>query len=188
MGCGTLSQYSENLTAISGRAVGTSPIITKGFLFKGWFTDAACTIPADASLVDENNKLLPVKADDEIWTATTYYAKFVAETTSLTITTTGAKSEDGQSFLFRVEGKDGTDTEGVDLTVAVHGNDSVTVRELPAGDYTVSEVSGWAWRYADTDDKELTLEYSETPTEVTFGCNRDEVKWLDGNSFVSNIF
>lgn len=187
-GCGTLSQYSENLNAISGRAVGTTPTVSKGFIFMGWFSDAACTVPVDSSLVDENNKLLPIKDENSIWTSTTYYAKYNAERSSLTITTTNAYVKDSQSFLFRVVGKEGTDTEGVNLTVAIHGNDSVTVNELPIGDYTISEISGWAWRYADSDAQSLTLEYSETPSVVTFVCNRDKVKWLDGNAKVKNLF
>lgn len=187
--CGALSQYSENLTAFSGEANGSTPIAAKGFAFIGWFNDHSCSSPVSDTLVDANGKLSPVKTANEIWSNITYYAKFISLKTDLKITASSAAVSDEQSFIFKISGKAGTDTEKINLTIAVNGNASATVTDLPLGEYTITELSGWSWRYApDSAIKSLILEYSETPTEIIFSHTRTNGKWLDGNAFVDNIF
>lgn len=188
-GCGALSQYSENVTAISGSPNGSTPIVNKGFLFRGWYTDAACTRPVDAAWVGADGRLSPQKTGS-IWTAATYYAKFTALETDLTITTKSTAAIDAdQVFLFRIKGKDGTDTAGIDLTVTVVGNGSVTVTKLPTGDYTVTELTDWSWRYENgTAQREITLEYTEDTNELVYDNNRPNGKWLDGNAVRDNRF
>ena len=179
-GCGSLSQYSENITAVNGIPNGSAPIVSKGFLFRGWYLDAACTKPVDSSWVSSNNELIPQKTES-IWTATTYYAKFAAMETDLTITTKSTAAIDAnQVFLFTIQGKEGTDTAGVNLTVTVVGNGSVTVTKLPTGDYTVTELSDWSWRYENsTAQREITLEYTEGTNELVYDNSREHGKWLD---------
>ena len=48
-----------------------------------------------------------------------------------------ASSNADQVFIFNVKGKAGTESAGIDLTVTVVGNDSVTITKLPTGSYTV---------------------------------------------------
>lgn len=190
MGCGVLSQYSENITAISGVSNGSAPIINKGFLFVGWYTDSDCTKPVNPSWVDGNtNKLVPDKTG-AVWSAATYYAKFIALETDLTITTKSTSATDsGQVFIFNIKGKDGTDTKDINLTVTVVGNDSVTVTKLPTGDYTVTELTDWSWRYENSSPKrEITLQYHEGSNEMIFDNSRENGKWLDDNSHKDNRF
>jgi len=189
-GCGSLSQMSQNVQAISGVASGSVPAAAEGFAFMGWYMDAACTVPVPEGWVDAaTNKLTPVKPG-AVWRDATYFAKMVALETDLTIGVQGADARDTlQSFLFRIVGKEGTETAGVDLTVAITGNGSVTVTKLPTGQYTVTELTSWAWRY-DTAEavKELTLEYRENGTTVVFETARETGKWLDGNAANTNLF
>lgn len=189
VGCGSLSQYSENIAAVNGIPNGSAPIVSKGFLFRGWYLDAACTKPVDPSWVNGNNELIPRKTGS-IWTATTYYAKFAAMETDLTITTKSTAAIDAnQVFLFTIRGKEGTDTAGVNLTVTVVGNGSVTVTKLPTGDYTVTELTDWSWRYENsTAQREITLEYTEGTNELVYDNSREHGKWLDGNTVKDNRF
>lgn len=110
------------------------------------------------------------------------------ETCTLTISKTGSQPVDeNQTFQFRVTGAD-TDTRGVDLIVTVHGNSSITLADLPAGKYTVRELTDWSWRYEpDSMTKEVTLASGEEKT-VPFANTRVKTQWLDGGHYLDNRF
>lgn len=188
-GCGRLSMYSDNISSISGKPNGSFPILSSGFIFAGWFTDAQCTTPVEASWVNGDNKLVPQKTG-QAWSDATYYAKFEALETDLTITTKSTDPIDAnQVFIFNIKGKEGTDTEGVDLTVTVVGNGSVTIEKLKTGEYTVTELTDWSWRYEnDEAQREITLEYTGGTNEIIFDNSRENGKWLDGNAVKDNRF
>ena len=187
-GCGSLSQTSQNIKAISGVPDGSMPYVSDGFFFAGWYLDAACTIPVPASWVNaDTNRLVPAKTGD-VWTDTTYYAKVISMETNLTIRVNGADNRDSQqSFLFRVVGTD-DNTKGVDLTVSVLGNGSVTITQLPTGNYTITELTDWSWRYDADASRTVALEYAENGTEIVFEQNRSNGLWLDGNADNTNLF
>ena len=189
-GCGVLTQYGENLTAISGETTGSAPILADGFVFLGWFTDPECTIPVEESWVDRTTGAMIPRKQGSVWTAATYYAKFTALETDLTLTTRSTAAIDAnQAFLFRIRGKAGTDTGEIDLTVTVVGNGSTTVTGLPTGDYTVTELTDWSWRYEnDTAQREITLEYNNRANELIYDNSRQHDKWLDGNAVSDNRF
>ena len=103
----------------------------------------------------------------------------------LTIKKSGANeaADPGQSFLFTVTGPDNYSTE-----VIIVGNDSVTLKNLKIGTYTVTENTGWSWRYTpDKESKEITLKANEK-NEVTINNTRDKDQWLDGNVSTDNKF
>ena len=54
---------------------------------------------------------------------------------------------------------------------------------------TVTELVDWAWRYG-TDEgvKSITLDVDQSKNVITFTNTREDVNWLDGNSYVQNIF
>ncbi len=191
-GCGTLSQYSENVTAISGVANGSVPTPSAGYHFVGWFLDTAGTMPVNSSWVDPvTNKFTPQKASDAVWVDNqTYYARFDPDNTDFTISTLGTQSADSdQAFIFRIVGVSGTETENIDIIVSIIGNGSVTVAKLPVGKYTVSELTDWSWRY-DTalPSREVTLSVNISSNTVSFNNSRSNDKWLDGNSISTNVF
>ena len=185
--CGSLTMESENLPAISGQPNGSAPLVRNGFVFLGWYTDPDCTNPVDSGWVDSNNLLKPQKTGD-VWKAATYYAKFEALETELTITTKSTMDED-QVFIFRIQGKADTMTAGIDLTVAVAGGSSVTVTKLPVGSYTVSEMTDWSWRYENAEAvREITATYGNGTNEIVYDNSRENGKWLDGNASNDNQF
>ena len=201
VGSGKVSIGSENVLVISGPVNGSIPTPDDGYKFVGWYLDEVCTIPVDSSWIDSNTgKILPQKNADRLYEEDIYYAKFEANNTDLTIKKSYPENADysidvNQTFFFKVTG------DGVDLTVSVHGSGSVTVSGLkPGKDYTVTEITDWAWRYSfesvstgleHTDVSngvKVTLKTDAALNEITFTNKRAEEKWLDGDSFKVNKF
>jgi len=186
-GCGSLTLESENMHAISGEPTGSKPLIPNGFVFVGWFTDPDCKNPVVSSWVDSDNLLKPQKTSN-VWKSVTYYAKIETLETELTITTKFTVDAD-QVFIFRVQGKSGTETAGIDLTLTVVGDNSVTVTKLPVGNYTVSELTDWSWRYENAYAvREVNLAYNDGKNEIVYENSRENPKWLDGNAAKDNQF
>lgn len=114
--------------------------------------------------------------------------------TSLVIEKAGWEAIDpNQSFLFHVEGED------VDLIVTVHGNNPTTINGLKVGgEYTVTELTNWSWRYVYTSYSTSLSHESVTNgakvvletdgNEITFTNTREENKWLDGDYWLDNLF
>ena len=196
-GCGTLDNYQETqLKVVTGTVKGSLPTAADDYRFVGWYKDADCTELVDASWIVDN-KLTPAKTanigtDTEgapimAYEGATYYAKFERATGSLTITKTGyskyASLDPNQSFLFTVSGGG---LNGQTIEVVIHGNGSVTIQDLPCGEYTVTENTAWSWRYTpDSNGKTANVTGGETKT-VTFNNDRKKDKWLDGNAYCDN--
>ena len=189
-GCGSLSQESENVTAKSGQPDGSTPYINKGFTFVGWFMDQDCTTPVNAEWVDAETHTLKPQKTQSVWHATTYYAMFAALETDLTITTKSTPTVDAdQVFIFNIKGKADTDVQDINLFVTVQGNSSVIVTKLPVGEYTVTELVDWSWRYDNSAAaKEIKLAYNNGLNEIVFDNSRNNGKWLDGNAVKDNQF
>lgn len=104
--------------------------------------------------------------------------------TTLTIQKKGWETiDENQSFLFDVTGPD-----GYSKRVVIKGSGSVTIKGLEIGTYTVTEVTGWSWRYTpDSETKLITLK-ATGENSVTFANTRSSTKWLDGNAYRKNEF
>ena len=188
-GCGTLDNYQEaQLKVTTGVVEGSTPTAAEGCKFVGWYKDKDCTQPVDESWVT-NDKLTPDKTKDlgnnvKGYEAATYYAKFEYDVADLTITKQGWQNiDENQSFLFDVTGPNGYSTR-----VAIKGNDSVTITGLKIGEYTVTEVTSWSWRYtANSSPQSIELKPAVT-NAVTFVNTRSNHKWLGGDAYTKNIF
>lgn len=110
--------------------------------------------------------------------------------TTLTIQKRGCEDiDENQTFLFHVKGSS-TDpnTKDIDLTVTVHGNGQTTVTDLPVGEYTVTEETGWSWRYTPDVGADRTFEASIGGTNLVYQNSRTQTKWLDGDNYSVNHF
>lgn len=188
-GCGTVSPKSESLKVVSGKANGSTASANDDFRFVGWYKDKACTDSVDSDLVDGNNKFIPAKVDGKNVSAT-YYAKFEYNNTDLSITKkVSGTMDENQSFMFRVKGDSNDErTKDIDVTVTIHGEGTVTVKDLPVGKYTVTELTEWSWRYTpDKTAKDITLKASGG-NSLTFTNTREKTNWLNGSSWCKNKF
>lgn len=110
--------------------------------------------------------------------------------TTLTIQKQGCEEiDENQTFLFHVKGSP-TDpnTKDIDLTVTVHGNGQTTVTDLPVGNYTVTEETGWSWRYTPDGGADRTFKAAIGGTNLVYQNNRTQTQWLDGDNYSVNHF
>ena len=199
-GCGTLDNYSESVKAVNGQPNGSTPTTNEGFKFVGWYTDAACTGKVATDWVSDN-KLTPHKTKNYGteqnpvmgYEAATYYAKFEYDLTDLTITKKWNSKDDScykQDTIFIVKGK-GLPEDG--LRVVIPRNESsVTITGLTVGQtYTVTEDSGWSWRYTATSDPEngqITLVANKAQNKIVFTNTLSKIYWLDDSDHKKNKF
>lgn len=103
------------------------------------------------------------------------------KTASITIQKSGATGTD-EGFIFNVNGPE-------KFRVSVKGNDSVTITGLPLGTYTVTEETGWSWRYGSysvTDKDSVTLTRDNYEARVTVTNTKTNLSLLDGNAYAQN--
>ena len=104
------------------------------------------------------------------------------QTCTLNITKQGGAAD--ESYVFDVF-KDGVKYS----EVTVWGNGTETLVELPIGTYTISENTGWSWRYSANNGGSAALT-AQNPTG-SFACTntKNNNQWLNGFSeVVRNIF
>ena len=118
----------------------------------------------------------------------TFYVKVDPDFTTLSITTVGcADVDNGQVFIFNVKNVSALD-EDVNLTVTVVGNGTITIDRLRPGEYVVTELTDWSYRYTpDSTEKSITLSVTQANT-LTFSQIRTVTHWLDGNASAKNDF
>ncbi|WP_291624873.1 InlB B-repeat-containing protein [Clostridium sp.] len=135
--------------------------------------------------VDPTSQNIDVKVEEgteaKINIITFYYKE---KPVDLTITKTGVdKIDENQSFIFHVTG-----SSGIDLTVTIVGNGSITIKDLPHGTYTITEETDWSWRYT-PDKSSQTIKLPQDGNNVVFKNSRNDInKWLNGNAHIKNIF
>lgn len=201
-GCGTLDNYQESqLKVITGTVNGSTPTAADGFKFVGWYKNEACTESVNANWV-ANNKLTPGKtknygtAEKPVmgYEAATYYAKFDYDITDLTITKTyadGAPKDPNQSAVFVVTG--GDLGEGLTVVLNKGNNFKVVIKGLKVGTtYTVTEKTGWTWRYTtdptSQNSQSIQLVANEGNNTITFTNKLDNNKWLTGGAWCDNVW
>ena len=89
--------------------------------------------------------------------------------------------------MFKVT-KDDDSTFSMD--VVIQGNESVTIKDLEPGTYTVTEETGWSWRYTpNANGKKVEPENAENGVvTVTFTNTREKSKWLNGGAWCKNLW
>ena len=188
-GCGTVSPTFETLKVLSGTAQGSTPTASNGFRFVGWYTDEDCTTPVDNKWVTDN-KLTPVKDSNDVWTSTTYYAKFEYDVTDLTITKNLDKmSTKDESFVFTVSGA-GINTTVVIKVPANSNTASITISGLKVGEIvTVTEDTTYNRDYGTSSRQQtVTLSADSAQNKVTISNSKSNVPWLSESGHMANWF
>ena len=117
-------------------------------------------------------------------------AEFIVHvsTFNLTITKNGTQSIDqvtgeSQSYIFHVTGPN-----NFKMDVVICGNGSKTIKNLPVGEYTITEEENWSWRYTAQPYTVTADSIKGGSATVTVENTRDNDKWLNGGAYVSNLF
>lgn len=104
---------------------------------------------------------------------------------TLTVNKSVAKTySNNDSFIFNVVGKGNVP---YNAQVVITGNGSATLTGLPVGDYTVTEDTGWSWRYTcDSSTKSTVLSSANANDSVTITNKLDGNKYLGDETYVIN--
>lgn len=103
-----------------------------------------------------------------------------------------------QSTMYRIISSE----NDIDMTVALCGNDQITIKNLPIGEYKTIEITDWSWRYTlnsitasedktsvvNENEKSISFELTPAGELITYTNNRSENKWLSGDCYIENIF
>ena len=104
------------------------------------------------------------------------------KTCTLSITKQGGAVD--ESYVFDVL-KDGEKYS----EVTVWGNGTETLVELPVGDYTIVENTGWSWRYTANNGGSAALTAQSPTGSITCTNTKTNDQWLNGfSTVVRNIF
>lgn len=161
---------------------GSTPTADQGYTFHGWYLDADCTRPAQnlheveadtGKLIPNMSNLLPQPKTN------IFYAKFMPAFGELKITRNHVRDESAgtQSFVYEIAS---VADPSFRITTVLTGKDSITIKNLPIGAYTVTQQNDWSWRYEDP-VQTVTVEEDEISTAV-FGGDAVKESWLNGNS------
>jgi len=180
---GWLSRSVERPTSYldaDGKVQGSEPKqVPDGYRFMGWYTDSGCTVPATSAWIS-GSKLTP-KLEEQVKNGVfefNYYALFVPITLTITQTSDSGTTMGNDSGIYQVVSENGS----VLTTVMLTGSESVTVRRVPAGKYTVRELSGnWTWTYEGVEAQSADLTTANGAT-VTFIRVAREPDWLHGEN------
>lgn len=105
-----------------------------------------------------------------------------SQTCTLNITKQGGAAD--ESYVFDVF-KDGVKYS----EVTVWGNGTETLVELPIGTYTISENTGWSWRYSANNGGSAALTAQNPTGSIACTNTKNNNQWLNGFSeVVRNIF
>ena len=182
-GSGTLNNsLDSNVKVLSGTVKGSTPTANEGYKFVGWYKDEGCTQQVDKTWVNtDTNKLTPQKSvpygNQEGYRAATYYAKFELDVFDLTITKAGKNIDPNQTFVFHVKGNN----NDVNMQVVITGTNKQVIKNLPVGDYTITEDTSWSWKYTPVGNAEKRLTTSDIEkgaATVTFENKNNGTNWL----------
>lgn len=87
------------------------------------------------------------------------------------------KIDENQTFVFHVKGNN----NGVDMQVVITGPNKQVIKNLPVGDYTITEDTSWSWKYTPVDGatQELKSDSIQDGTAtVTFKNENNGTNWL----------
>lgn len=162
---------------------GSEPISDDDYKFSGWYYDEECRLPVGSSAADTakitGDKIVPINSMlNPTPQINIYYAKFTPYYQDLVITRSNAVDEDhnDRTFIYRVESTDDPDFV---IYATIVGNGSTTIKNLKAGEYTVTQENDWSWRY--NDESQIVVLAKGKNVSVTFNESAVNKYWLSGN-------
>lgn len=99
----------------------------------------------------------------------------------------GSEIDQNQTFVFHVKGNN----NGVDMQVVITGPGKQVIKNLPVGEYTITEDTSWSWKYTPVDGAMKTLMTSDIENgaaTVTFENKNNGTNWLTSLAQVINTW
>lgn len=84
--------------------------------------------------------------------------------------------DEDQTFVFHVKGKN----NNVDMQVVITGANKQVIKNLPVGEYTITEDTSWSWKYTPVDNNQSVMEENiqDGAATVTFKNENEGTNWL----------
>lgn len=94
--------------------------------------------------------------------------------------------DEDQTFVFHVKGKN----NNVDMQVVITGADKQVIKNLPVGEYTITEDTSWSWKYTPTSKDQFvtTSDINNGAATVTFKNENNGTNWLTSLAKALNVW
>lgn len=91
-----------------------------------------------------------------------------------------------QTFVFHVKGNN----NGVDMQVVITGANKQVIKNLPVGEYTITEDTSWSWKYTPTSKDQFvtTSDINNGTATVTFENENKGTNWLTSLAKALNVW
>lgn len=94
--------------------------------------------------------------------------------------------DEDQTFVFHVKGKN----NNVDMQVVITGANKQVIKNLPVGEYTITEDTSWSWKYTPVDNNQSVMEENiqDGAATVTFENENKGTNWLTSLAKALNVW
>lgn len=94
--------------------------------------------------------------------------------------------DEDQTFVFHVKGKN----NNVDMQVVITGANKQVIKNLPVGEYTITEDTSWSWKYTPVDNNQSVMEENiqDGTATVTFKNENEGTNWLTSLAKALNVW
>lgn len=94
--------------------------------------------------------------------------------------------DEDQTFVFHVKGKN----NNVDMQVVITGADKQVIKNLPVGEYTITEDTSWSWKYTPVDNNQSVMgeNIQDGAATVTFKNENEGTNWLTSLAKALNVW
>ena len=116
-------------------------------------------------------------------TITIFYAKFMPLRSSLRIERTNA-ADSTQPFVYRIQSKN---NDSLDMYVTIIGNEALTINDILIGEYVVTEITDWSFRYDATTNPQKTVQViMGSINGAKFDASVNNQSWLTDTDYTKN--
>ena len=98
----------------------------------------------------------------------------------------GSTIDQNQTFVFHVKGNN----NDVDMQVVITGANKQVIKNLPVGEYTITEDTSWSWKYTPTSKDQFvtTSDINNGTATVTFENENKGTNWLTSLAKALNVW
>lgn len=98
----------------------------------------------------------------------------------------GTTIDSNQTFVFHVKGNN----NDVDMQVVITGANKQVIKNLPVGEYTITEDTSWSWKYTPTSKDQFvtTSDINNGTATVTFENENKGTNWLTSLAKALNVW
>lgn len=98
----------------------------------------------------------------------------------------GTTIDPNQTFVFHVKGNN----NDVDMQVVITGANKQVIKNLPVGEYTITEDTSWSWKYTPTSKDQFvtTSDINNGTATVTFENENKGTNWLASLAKALNVW